>query len=73
MGFFDSIGNFFGNVKNFFVGAKDYVVDKVSSVWNGGKEIVSGVVETGKQVVTTLHDDVVGYAKGVKDGYWHCK
>ena len=24
-------------------------------------------METGKQVVTTLHDDVVGYAKGVKD------
>ena len=36
-------------------------------IYNKGKEIVSGAVDTGKQVVQTLHDDVVGYAKGVKD------
>jgi len=31
-----------------------------------GTEIVSGVIDTGKTVVTTLHDDVVGYAKGAQ-------
>ncbi len=67
MGFFDSIGNFFQNTKDFFIGVKNKVVDTVSDLWNGGKQVVSGVIDTGKNVVTTLHDDVVGYAKGVKE------
>ena len=60
MGFFDSVSNFFGTAKDFFI-------DKVTTVWNKGKEIVSGVIDTGKNVVTTLHDDVTGYARGVKE------
>lgn len=56
MGFFDRVDSFFSNVKDFFV-----------SYWNKGKEVVSGVIDTGKTVVVTLHDDVLGYAKGIKD------
>lgn len=67
MPFFESIGNFFQNTKDFFIGVKNKVVDTVSDLWNGGKQIVSGAIDTGKNVVTTLHDDVVGYAKGVKE------
>ncbi len=60
MGFFDGVSSFFGNVKDFFV-------QGVTDVWNKGKEIVGGVIDTGKNVVVTLHEDVVGYAKGVKE------
>ena len=67
MPFFDSIGNFFQNTKDFFIGVKDRIVDTVSNVWNGGKQVVSGVIDTGKTVVVTLHEDLVGYAKGVKE------
>ena len=39
----------------------------MTAVWNKGKEIVSGVIDTGKNVVITLHDDVVGVGKAYKD------
>lgn len=67
MGFFDGVKSFFGNVGTFFGNVKDKIVDTVSNVWNGGKQVVSGVIDTGKTVVVTLHEDLVGYAKGVKE------
>ena len=55
---FESISNFFGNVKTFFVDAYDTVVDKVSTVYHG-------VVDTGKEVVGTIHQDIRDYVQGV--------
>lgn len=67
MGFFDNVKSFFGNVGTFFGNVKDKVVDTVTNVWNKGKEIVSGVVDTGRNVVVTLHQDAQDYARGLKD------
>jgi len=44
---------FFDGVSSFFGNVKDF--------------FVQGVTDVGKNVVVTLHDDVVGYAKGVKE------
>lgn len=57
---FESVKNFFGKVGNFFVDSYHTVVNKVS-------EIYHGVVDTGKSVVTTIHQDIKDYASGVKE------
>lgn len=55
---FESVTNFFGKVKQFFVNTYETVTNKVSAVYHG-------VVDTGKEVVTTIHQDIRDYAQGV--------
>jgi hypothetical protein len=64
---FESVGNFFDSVGSFFRSGYDTVKDFVGGAYDSAKGAVSGVYDTGKTIVVTLHDDVVSYAKGVKD------
>ena len=61
MGFFSDV---FGKVKTFFT---ETIPDTVSAGFNKVKSVVSGVIDTGKTVVVTLHQDVKDYVGGVKD------